>query len=209
MKKTLLSLCLLMASFAAFAQLPTVGFKGGVNFATLHATSNGSNLSINSGTLTTFNVGAFVDFKFGNVSLQPALNFTGKGGSFSGSSDEDFGGSAQSKLYYLQVPVNVVYHVPAVIGDFYFGAGPFLGMGISGKEKIKANGVEQSEDVKFGSGEDEVKRTEFGANAIVGFKFKTGFLINANYDLGLSNIANDDTSKLKNRVFGISVGYAF
>lgn len=198
-----------MASFAAFAQLPTVGFKGGVNFATLNASASGSNLSVTSGTLTTFNVGAFVDFKFGNVSLQPALNFTGKGGSFSGSSGEDFDGSAQFKLYYLQVPVNVVYHVPAVVGDFYFGAGPFLGMGVSGKEKVKVNGAEQSEDVKFGSGEDEVKRTEFGANAIVGFKFKTGFLINANYDLGLSNIANDDTSKLKNRVFGISVGYAF
>jgi hypothetical protein len=109
----------------------------------------------------------------------------------------------------LQVPVNVLYHVPAVVGDFYFGAGPFLGMGVSGKEKVRINGTEQSEDVKFGSGDEEVKRTEFGANAIVGFKFKTGFLINANYDLGLSNITNDDTGKLKNRVFGISVGYAF
>lgn len=209
MKKTLLSLCLLMASFAAFAQLPTVGFKGGVNFATVNASASGTNLTVTSGTLTTFNVGAFVDFKFGNVSLQPALNFTGKGGKFSNSGDEDFEGSAQFKLYYLQVPVNVVYHVPVVVGDFYFGAGPYVGMGVSGKEKVKINGAEQSEDVKFGSGDEEIKRTDFGANAIVGFKFKTGFLINANYDLGLSNITNDDTGKLKNRVFGISVGYAF
>jgi len=206
MKKTLLSLCLLMASFAAFAQLPTIGFKGGVNFAKLNVSADGTNVTANSGTLTTFNVGAFVDFKFGNVSLQPALNFTGKGGKFS---SEEVDGSAQFKLYYLQVPVNVVYHVPAVVGDFYFGAGPFLSMGVSGKEKANVNGTEESVNVKFGSGEDEVKRTEFGANAIVGFKFKTGFLINANYDLGLSNITNDNTGKLKNRVFGISVGYAF
>lgn len=204
MKKTLLSLCLLMASFAAFAQLPTIGFKGGVNFATLNASASGTNLSVTSGTLTTFNVGAFVDFKFGNVSLQPALNYTGKGGKFSVST-EDFDGSAQIKLYYLQVPVNVVYHVPAVVGDFYFGAGPYVGVGISGKTKDSDG---STADVKFGS-DGDVKRTDIGANAIVGFKFKTGFLINANYDLGLSNIANDNTGKLKNRVFGISVGYAF
>ena len=206
MKKTLLSLCLLMASFAAFAQLPTVGFKGGVNFATLHATVDGVSGSGNSGSLTTFNVGAFVDFKFGNVSLQPALNFTGKGGSSSVSFDGEANSGGKVKLYYLQVPVNVVYHVPAVVGDFYFGAGPYLGMGVSGKAKDNSG---NSEDIKFGSGQDEIKRTDAGLNAIVGFKFKTGFLINANYDWGLTNITNVDGIKLTNRVFGISVGYAF
>ncbi|WP_413668751.1 porin family protein [Mucilaginibacter sp. Mucisp86] len=206
MKKTLLSLCLLMASFAAFAQLPTFGVKGGVNFATLHATVDGFSGSGNSGSLTSFNVGAFVDFKFGNVSLQPALNFTGKGGSSSFAVDDETSSNSKVKLYYLQVPVNVVYHVPAVVGDFYFGAGPYLGMGISGKAKDDSG---NSEDVKFGSGQDEIKRTDAGLNAIVGFKFKTGFLINANYDWGLTNITNVDGIKLTNRVFGVSVGYAF
>ena len=205
MKKILLSLCFLTASFAAFAQLPTFGVKGGVNFATLHATVDGVSGSGNSGSLTTFNVGAFVDFKFGNVSLQPALNFTGKGGSSSFDID-DQSGSSKVKLYYLQVPVNVVYHVPAVVGEFYFGAGPYVGMGVSGSGK---DGQGHSEDVKFGSGAEEIKRTDVGANAIVGFKFKTGFLINANYDLGLTNITNVDGIKLTNRVFGVSVGYAF
>lgn len=206
MKKTLLSLCLLMASFAAFAQLPTFGVKGGVNFATLHATVDGFSGSGNSGSLTSFNVGAFVDFKFGNVSLQPALNFTGKGGSSSVSFDDEASSNSKVKLYYLQVPVNVVYHVPAVVGDFYFGAGPYLGMGVSGKAKDDSG---NSENVKFGSGQDELKRTDAGLDAIVGFKFKSGFLINANYDWGLTNITNVDGIKLTNRVFGISVGYAF
>ncbi|QTE39439.1 porin family protein [Mucilaginibacter gossypii] len=160
----------------------------------------------NSGSLTTFNVGAFVDFKFGNVSLQPALNFTGKGGSSSVSFDGEANSGGKVKLYYLQVPVNVVYHVPAVVGDFYLGAGPYLGMGVSGKAKDNSG---NSEDIKFGSGQDEIKRTDAGLNAIVGFKFKTGFLINANYDWGLTNITNVDGIKLTNRVFGISVGYAF
>ncbi|WP_114940294.1 MULTISPECIES: porin family protein [Mucilaginibacter] len=206
MKKTLLSLCLLMASFAAFAQLPTFGVKGGVNFATLHATVDGFSGSGNSGSLTSFNVGAFVDFKFGNLSLQPALNFTGKGGSSSFAVDDEASSNSKVKLYYLQVPVNVVYHVPAVVGDFYFGAGPYLGMGISGKAKDDSG---NSEDIKFGSSQDQIKRTDAGLDAIVGFKFKTGFLINANYDWGLTNITNVNGIKLTNRVFGVSVGYAF
>jgi hypothetical protein len=206
MKKTLLSLCLLMASFAAFAQLPTVGFKGGVNFASLHATMDGISGSGNSSSLTTFNVGAFVDFKFGNVSLQPALNFTGKGATSSVAIGEEARSSSKIKLYYLQLPVNVVYHVPAIVGDFYFGAGPYLGMGVSGKSKDDSG---NSEDVKFGSGLNEIKKTDAGLNGIVGFKFKTGFLINANYDWGLTNITNVSGIKLTNRVFGISVGYAF
>jgi len=206
MKKTLLSLCLLMASFAAFAQLPTFGVKGGVNFATLHATVDGFSGSGNSGSLTSFNAGAFVDFKFGNLSLQPALNFTGKGGASSVAVDNEASSNGKVKLYYLQIPVNVVCHVPAVVGDFYFGAGPYLGMGISGKAKDdKGN----SEDIKFGSSQDQIKRTDAGLDAIVGFKFKTGFLINANYDWGLTNITNVNGIKLTNRVFGVSVGYAF
>ena len=70
-----------MASFAAFAQLPTIGFKGGVNFATLNASASGTNLSITSGTLTTFNVGAFVDFKYFRFNLYRTKCISSSGGS--------------------------------------------------------------------------------------------------------------------------------
>ena len=215
MKKLLLSLLLAGSSMAAFAQLPTFGIKGGANFSTLHVSIDGTNLSVNSGTLTTFNAGVFVDFKFGNVSLQPALNLTGKGGKFNGvfSDTEDRNieqGDGKLNLLYLQLPVNLVYHVPVVVGDIYFGAGPYVAKGISGKVKGKdTDGNSISEDVKFGD-DGNIKSMEYGANAIAGIKLKTGLLFNVNYDLGLSNIApNADGGKLKTRVFGISVGYAF
>jgi hypothetical protein len=206
MKKILLSLCFLTASFAAFAQLPTIGIKGGVNFSDLQISAKNTSATANLGNLTTFSVGAFVDFKAGtNFSIQPAILYTGKGGKVDGGQD----GSAKINLYYLDVPINFLYHVPAVVGDFYFGGGPYAAMGVSGKGKIAFDGNEQSEDVKFGS-DGDFKRIEGGLTGLVGFKFKTGFLVNANYDLGLTNIANDSgDSKLKTRVFGISVGYAF
>ena len=42
-----------------------------------------------------------------------------------------------------------------------------------------------------------------------GYLFKNGFLINANYDLGLSKLGKDDDSKVYNRVVKVSVGYTF
>lgn len=223
MKKLLLSLLLAGASLVTFAQLPTFGIKGGVNFATLHASVEGFNLSANSNTLTSFNAGVFVDFKFGNVSLQPALNLSGKGGKFNGASFSDNSdenvdveveqGTGKINLLYLQLPVNIVYHVPVVIGDIYFGAGPYVARGLSGKVKITdpETGQSESEDIKFGGNDDNsFKAMEYGANAIAGIKLKTGLLFNINYDLGLSNITpTSEGGKLKTRVFGVSIGYAF
>ncbi len=98
--------------------------------------------------------------------------------------------------------------VPVVIGNIYFGAGPYVGIGLSGK--VKVTGTTESQDIKFGS-DGDFKRTDFGLNGIAGLEFKGGFLVGLNYDLGLTDIGNDGTSEsaTKNRVFGLSVGFKF
>lgn len=204
MKKILLILCCTIAVSVAFAQTPSFGIRGGVNFASLNA-SNG-NLSLSTGSTTTFAVGVFADFKVGAVSIQPALNYTGKGGNI-----EEEGAMIDIKTYYVQVPVNVVYRIPAVIGNVYFGAGPFVGVGFSGKAKVTSNGISESMDITFGSDPGDFKITEFGLNGIAGVEFKGGLILGLNYDLGLSDISNNggESASLKNRVFGISVGYKF
>nr|WP_067059019.1 porin family protein [Mucilaginibacter sp. L294] len=207
MKKFLLLVCCALAASTAFAQLPTFGIRGGVNFAKLTASSG--NVSASTGSTTTFAAGVFADFKVGTaVSIQPALNFTGKGGNVTLT---DFGTEGDLKTYYLQVPVNIVYHIPAVIGNVYFGAGPYVGLGVSGKAKgTDEQGNSVSEDITFGS-DGDLKKTDFGLNGIVGIEFKGGLILGINYDLGLSNIANNtaDNESLKNRVFGVSVGFKF
>ena len=184
-----------------------------MNFAKYKESAEG--VSLSSGTLTTFNVGVFADFKLpSNFSIQPAVNYTGKGGQFSAS---DNGAKAVTKLqlYYLQVPVNAVYHVPVLVGDIYFGAGPYIAKGLSGKIKSTAddgqgNKSSATMDIKFGTGDgDEIKPMQYGADIIVGFKLKNGLLINANYDLGLSNDApHAGTGTNKSKVFGVSVGFS-
>lgn len=205
MKKLLLSFVLAAASMAAFAQVPQFGIKGGVNLANVTASSG--SVSASFGTLTTFSVGAFADLKAGAISIQPGLFYTGKGFKLS---DETSNESAQMSLHYLQVPVNFVYHAPIVIGNIYFGAGPFAAFGVSGKSKATLDGTTLEEDVKFGD-DGDVKRTEFGLQGIAGLQLKSGFLIGVSYDLGLSNIGNniDGEGSLKNKVLGISVGFTF
>jgi len=228
MKITFLALLLSCPSLAAFAQLPAIGIKGGANFATMNSSRTpanmvaGSDIYARSKAVTSFNFGVFVDVKLGHFSLQPAVNFTGKGGKFDGPTGQLPNGSVSQvstkyNLYYVQVPVNIVYHLPFVVGEFYIGAGPFVGMGVYGRKNLSAdnnnNGthtaISSSDKITFGDNGD-IRSDEYGAGAIAGIKLKGGLLFNLNYDLGLSNVAPDQAgNKFKNHVFGTSVGFAF
>jgi hypothetical protein len=228
MKKIFLALFLSCSSLVAFAQLPSIGIKGGVNFASMSSSGTpanmvaGSDIYASSKAVTSFNVGVFVDVKLGHFSLQPAVNFTGKGGKFDGPTGQLPNGSVSQvgtkyNLYYVQVPVNIVYHVPFVVGEFYIGAGPFVGMGVYGRKNLSAdnnnNGVHtavsSSNKITFGDNGD-IRSDEYGAGAIAGIKLKGGLLFNLNYDLGLSNVAPDQAgNKFKNHVFGASIGFVF
>ncbi|MDN3579863.1 porin family protein [Mucilaginibacter flavus] len=228
MKKLLLSLLLIASSTVVFAQLPSIGVKGGVNFATIsgsgteNQTVAGTNNIANSGSIKSFNIGVFMDVKMGHLSLQPGVNFTGKGGTFNGVTGQLPNGSVSAvdnkyNLYYVQVPVNVLYHVPFAVGEFYLGAGPYVGLGVYGKHKQSAdnnaNGTHtyfSSDDkIKFGDTED-IKPYDLGGSAIAGITLKGGLLLNLNYDLGLSNILPDaDGRNFKTRTFGISVGFVY
>jgi hypothetical protein len=222
MKKILLTICSTAICAAAFAQLPTFGVKGGLNLAkfTLSADANGASVSLNSKTLTTFNAGVFADFKLPltHFSIQPSLNYTGKGGNLT-EGDSESGASlvVKEKLYYLQLPIDLVYHIPVIVGDVYLGAGPYAARGLSGKvtgnlDDGQGNVQNESTDVHFGNGDnDDVAPMQYGVNFMAGFKLKSGLLINVNYDLGLSNdIPSSQSSdgKSKSKVLGISLGYA-
>lgn len=197
-------MALLSVSALGFAQSAKFGIKGGVNFADVSASAESFSASL--GTLTTYNVGVFADFKLGAVSLQPGLFYTGKGFDAVTSSTDQ----VKMSLKYVQVPVNLVYHVPLVVGNIFFGAGPYAAIAVSGKVTAKSGGASLEQDVTFGDGPDDTKKNEFGLQGIAGFQFKQGFLIGLNYDLGLSDISNGtDGSSIKNRVFGVSVGYSF
>jgi hypothetical protein len=227
MKKILLLACFLIISMSTFAQMPSIGVKSGLNIATITNPDGGN--SVSSSSIATFNAGVFVDFKFGNFSLQPALNYTGKGGNYTENlyyyfpnavpgpniSNGSGAGTEQIKeqLYYLQLPVNIVYHLPVVVGNIYFGAGPYIAQGLSGKitDSYSDASTVTTQKVTFGNSASDIKATQFGADAIIGFKSRSGILFNVNYDLGLTNDvpSSANAGSSKSRVFGISLGYVF
>jgi hypothetical protein len=218
MRKLLLLACfVIIASAGAYAQTITYGVKAGLNLTELPASGDG--LMINNKYLTGFHVGGVVDFKFDSFSIQPALLFTTKGGKTDFSFSESFDGqtisgtgTAKTTLNYLELPVNFLYRVPAGDGNVFFGGGPYIALGLSGKAKATATAEGQttdtSEDVKFGSADGEIKNPDFGFNALIGYQLNSGFTINAGY--GQSFVSSTDSEgKVKNQGFSFSVGYFF
>lgn len=113
---------------------------------------------------------------------------------------------------YLEIPVNAVYR----ISGFYIGAGPYLGFGLSGKieseETFAGEKNSESEDIKFGSGDDDhLKGTDFGVNFLAGYQLQNNINIGVGYGLGLSNLVPKQVANesVKNRVFSVSIGYSF
>lgn len=204
------------------------GIKGGYNAANLTISDNGE--TDDKKMLSSFHVGAYVDLPLAPVfSIQPGLMLSGKGTKYTIGDPSSGGDYLETKLnpIYLEVPVNAVGKIPLADNfKLFVGAGPYVAMGIAGKQSIegKLAGVVFSEDENIeygddqpingnnGSGKGNVKRFDFGLNFLGGLEISR-FTVNAQYGLGLSNINpgsdNSDNDKYKHRVLSFSVGFLF
>jgi hypothetical protein len=202
----LMMLMILLTAFSLSAQT-TIGITAGASFANVTVKSDFISASPKSKTGIT--AGIVIDAALSeNFGFQPALNFLQKGYKV-----KDDGSSETVNFNYLEVPLNFVYSAKKNEG-FFVGAGPSIAYGLSGMDKFKADGMpDDNEKIKFGSGADQVKTFDFGAYAVAGYRMAGGFMISANYNLGLSKINNDDGSgdagTIKNKYFSIKIGYCF
>lgn len=235
MKKLLLSASVVLLATGAFAQNTMTGndarfgIKAGVNLARFHASGTDGSTAFNDSAKDNvgFNVTAFADFGVGNnFFIQPGVSLQNKGTKFETTTTvAGITNTTTSKvnLMAIEVPVNAVFRIPTGdAGAVQISAGPYVGFNISGKDKFEtvttggnATGTTSDEnDLKFGSTKDkDYSSTEFGANFGLAYRTTSGFLIGANYGLGLSNLVPKDSrsgdGKLTNRVLGFSVGYSF
>lgn len=214
MKKILLSGLLLFAVVAVNAQIK-YGLKAGVNFANITAKSSGISFSPES--LTSFHLTGFADIAINEkFSFQPGLSFQGKGYKLD-IRESGFYQKDDTNIGYLEVPLNGVVYLPLGEGNLFIGAGPYIALGLFGKSKYESNisgGLNGEEDAKFGNTEDDnVAPIDFGLNFMLGYQLKSGLLFNAGYGLGLGNTIpkdlRDSGDKSSNKVFSISVGFAF
>jgi hypothetical protein len=216
------------------------GIKAGVNLAKMHASGDNSSLyNDNVKNNVGFNVTAFADFGVGNnFFIQPGISLQNKGAKFEGTTSSTVlnttitnVSNTKTNVMAIEVPVNAVFRIPTGdAGAIQINAGPYIGFNISGKNKsesttttvnnstnpatstVAESSVEN--DLKFGNSTDKnFSGIDFGANVGLAYRTNSGFLVGANYGLGLSNLVPKDSrvgdNKLTNRVIGFSVGYSF
>jgi len=212
---------------ATNAQKSRAILRGGLNLANVSITDNGRIDDAN--TLTSFQAGIIGDINLaGFVSLQPGILITGKGTKTQdGSSSDANYFKATTNPIYLEVPLNLVFKGP--VGPdtkFFAGAGPYLAIGIAGKNKTEGKflgasfssekNIEWSNDdpttlnYEEGAGFGIMKRFDYGLNGTAGFETKNA-VFSVNYGLGLaklqsgSNSSEDD--KNKHRVLSFTIGF--
>ena len=159
---------------------------------------------------------ADIPFGEGGLRLMPELNFINKGYKLKTSVDilgQTFAVDGSSSTNYIELPLNLAYTV--AVGDNFLvlGAGPYGAYGINGKNKVTTaiGGLEDKteENVEFGSGDEQVKRFDYGLNFMAGYLVGNGLMVKLNYSLGLAELSNVSQAKYKNSYIGLTLGYFF
>ncbi len=224
MKTMVLSVMLLATvSFSAKAQIIRAGF----NAANISVTNEGDVDENKS--LSSFQVGILGDIKIVPfLYFQPGLVFTGKGSKTqSGNTTDPTYYRATTNPYYIEIPANFVLKTPGPI-RFFAGAGPYLAIGVAGKNKVDGKflgtsfssekSIEWSNDdpatldYEEGAGYGILKRFDYGLNVVAGIE-ATKLVLSLGYGHGLaklqsgSNSSADDNNK--HRVLSFTVGIKF
>ncbi len=233
MKKIFILFCLLAIKLFASGQSYNLSVVAGGNYATFFSDQYGYELPSYSGS-TGYQAGLLAVFTKGSLSIQTGAIYEQfkSNGSFLDDGSKIFGGSGTESftVHYLQVPVNFLYNKPTKFGKIFFGGGPYVSFGLSGKIYYQyTNGaygpVNYSETQPFQFTLNNAS-PDAGIKAIIGIAFKNGFLVNLSFDHGIRYIFNgtdyyynydsninggghDKYVGLQNNVLSLSVGYSF
>lgn len=180
MKKILIVLTALAGSFAMQAQGLDFGIKAGANFSNFSG-------DLNTDGITSFHAGAVVELNLvPTFSIQAEGLFSSQGAKY----DDGIEAARDIDLSYISVPVLAKFYVlPEKLSVM---AGPqfsFL--------------VDEAEEAF------ETKSFDLAASAGVELKIIAGLFAQARYNIGLSNVSDNDEIDIKNNVFQLSVGYYF
>ncbi len=167
------------------------GVKGGLNLTGV------TNLGDNSQTKTGFVVGAFADYRFtDHFALSADVLYSRQGVSFG--KEEDV--RTKERLNYLNIPILANYYI---IGGLAVKAGIQPGFLLNSKSMTKNNETTIKTDGKGWSNAD------FSIPIGVSYDCPFGIILEARYNIGVSNIVTSDLGTARNSVFSIMVGYRF
>ncbi|MBB1283989.1 PorT family protein [Flavisolibacter sp. BT320] len=191
MKKISFLAFFVMVAFAMQAQIPGLGLKGGVNLASW--SNNGS--SVNYQNRVGFNAGLFANINVSpNFAVQPEVVYSSQGTKYSiGDQDHNL------QMNYINIPVMLQAKVG---GGLYAQAGPQVGILMDVKDKV--------DDIETGFfSKDDFKSTDVSLGFGLGYSGVSPIGFDARYNLGLTNINEAGTNKIKNNVLQIGLTYKF
>jgi len=208
------------------AQKSSIILRGGLNLANVTISENGR--VDDAKNLASFQAGFIGDVSLGQfIALQPGLLVSGKGSKTqSGETTDANYFKATTNPIYLEVPLNLVFKFGANGGpNFFAGAGPYLAIGIAGKNKTEGKffgtSFRSEDDIIWsdddpttlnyeeGAGFGIMKRFDYGLNGTAGIDLKKA-VISVNYGLGLAKLqsGSDNEDDLnKHRVLSFTIGF--
>lgn len=185
MKKILLIFStLFLFALIPKAQQAQFGLKAGINSSGLNvegAQDLDSKIGFHGGGLAHIHVSD-------HFAVQPELVFSMQGGE---------SGDTKLKLNYLNLPVLAQYMFD---GGFRLQTGPQLGFLLSAKYEVGDLEVEVDE---------AYKSLDFSWSFGAGYLFPQGLGIDARYNLGISDIVEDNSIENRNSVFQVGLFYQF
>ena len=191
MKNRYAIILLMLMSFSAIAQdKPKFGLKGGLNLSTLNY-DNGYDLDWKLG----FHLGALAHVHFKpSFSLQPEIYYSSQGAKIPYGNDK-----INRNLGYINVPVLLQYNFR---NGFRVQGGPQIGFLLNASDKL--NGQEMST-----VSTSNFNKVDFSLPVGLSYLTYSGFGIDGRYNIGLSNINNNGTVKIKNSVGQLDIFYLF
>lgn len=191
MKKISLLASFVMAAFAMQAQIPGLGLKGGLNLASW--SNNGS--SVNYQNRVGFNAGLFANINVSpNFAVQPEVVYSSQGTKYNPGNQEH-----NLQMNYINIPVMLQAKVG---GGLYAQAGPQVGILMDVKDKI--------DDVETGFfSKEDFKSTDISLGFGLGYSGVSPIGFDARYNLGLTNINEGGSNKIKNNVLQVGLTYRF
>ncbi len=197
----------LFSTSAVLAQEVRIGFKGGVNLATL-----GGDVE-NADHRTAFHLGGLVEIPLSErFSVQPEILYSAQGAEYEEAGS--FGGvpydyTATAKLDYIQVPVMAKVYL---IDGLALEAGPQVAFLVSDKYEYDGNVGPLEGSGEGGFDDNDLSSVDVSLGAGASYRLPMGLFFGARYNFGLGNVndaADKDDYKVHNNVLQVSVGYSF
>lgn len=184
-----------------------LGVKGGVNSTKI----TGDDID-DVKSRTSFNVGLLAEIPITErFSLQPEVMYSGQGFDVKEIDQDnifDTNENIEYQLDYIQVPVLLKAYL---VKGLSIEAGPQFGFKIHEELDFQPNN--DGGDIEINEDESNVKDFDTGLVLGAAYKFDNGFFVNGRYNMGLTNIFEDNTIfenvDAKNAVWQFGVGFMF